>query len=60
MTAVPTSWEEVRAWRREKRANLIGKRLGTPRAERTRNASVVGTLIDRALPELSRGCLGVY
>jgi len=55
-----TNWDQVRAWRRAKRDELIRRRLTTSRAERARIASVVGTLIDRALPELSRGCLGVY
>lgn len=56
----PTSWKHARVWRRAKRDELIRTRLSTPRAERARIASVVGTLVDRALPELARGCVGVY
>lgn len=52
-------WPEVKAWRREKRAELIGYRSGLPREERERvRDRVVARLRD--IPDLAGHRVGFY
>jgi 5-formyltetrahydrofolate cyclo-ligase len=54
------SWDETRAWRRERRASLIAERQAIPQAERQRLQPVItGLLVDR-FPELGGGTIGFY
>jgi 5-formyltetrahydrofolate cyclo-ligase len=54
------SWDEIRAWRRERRASLIAERQAIPQAERQRLQPVItGRLADQ-FPELRSGTIGFY
>ena len=54
------TWEEVRTWRRSKRAELRSQRLAVPRDEKPRVRSLLGDLIRQRLPQLRNACIGVY
>jgi len=53
-------WEEVRAWRKAKRPELIAERLAVPREERARRDAAITARIEEAVPELAGKCVGFY
>jgi len=53
-------WQEIRAWRRSARAELLSRRLGVPRDEKGRIRTAVRDLIWEKFPELRRACIGFY
>jgi 5-formyltetrahydrofolate cyclo-ligase len=53
-------WNEIRAWRRAMRAELISRRLAVPRADRPRVRSAVRDSIVAHFPELRHACIGFY
>jgi 5-formyltetrahydrofolate cyclo-ligase len=54
------SWEEIRAWRRERRAALIAKRQAMPQHERERLQPLIIGPLAQHFPELMRGIIGFY
>jgi 5-formyltetrahydrofolate cyclo-ligase len=54
------SWDEIRAWRRERRALLIAERQTIPQAERQRLQPVITGLLADRFPELTSGIVGFY
>jgi 5-formyltetrahydrofolate cyclo-ligase len=57
--AVP-SWDEVRRWRKERRAELIARRQAIPQDERRRLQPVILDRVERHCPELASGLIGFY
>src|SRR5688572_1433248 len=55
-----TTWEEVRAWRRAKRAELIERRLALPDRGQAEMAAVTDNLRAAGVPELANGLIGFY
>ena len=54
------TWDEIRRWRRARRAALIGRREALPQREhRDLQARIIG-LLETYFPELSRGLIGFY
>jgi 5-formyltetrahydrofolate cyclo-ligase len=54
------SWDEIRAWRRERRASLIAQRQALSQPERQRlQPRIIGLLAER-FPELRSGIIGFY
>lgn len=53
-------WDEVRAWRRAKRAELIEQRLALPDGGRAEMAAVTDNLRAAGVPELANGLIGFY
>ena len=54
------SWDEIRAWRRERRASLIAERQALSQSERQRlQPSIIGLLAE-GFPELRSGMVGFY
>jgi 5-formyltetrahydrofolate cyclo-ligase len=49
------SWDEIKAWRRETRAKLLGRRVALRRAERERIGAIVTALLAERVPELRPG-----
>ena len=54
------TWEEIRAWRRATRADLLAKRLAVRRAERYRIRSVLHERISEQFSELRLATIGFY
>jgi len=54
------TWQEIRAWRRSTRAELLSGRLAVPRAEKPRIRSLIRDLIWEQFPELRHGWIGFY
>jgi 5-formyltetrahydrofolate cyclo-ligase len=54
------SWDEIRRWRKERRAGLIARRQGIPQDERRRLQPLVLELIERHFPELASALVGFY
>ena len=54
------NWEEIRIWRRSTRAELLSRRLGVPRDEKSRIRLVLRDLMWEQFPELRYGCIGFY
>ncbi|MCI0429675.1 MAG: 5-formyltetrahydrofolate cyclo-ligase [Rhodospirillales bacterium] len=54
------TWEDIRAWRRATRAELLARRLRLPRDEKERVRSAVREFIWEQFPELRRACIGFY
>jgi 5-formyltetrahydrofolate cyclo-ligase len=54
------SWDEVRRWRREQRADLIARRQAIPQDERRRLQPLILGLVERHFPELAEILLGFY
>ncbi|WP_374298045.1 5-formyltetrahydrofolate cyclo-ligase [Sphingomonas sp.] len=52
------TWDEIRAWRRAKRAELRSLRLSLPRDERERVRAIVTALIRQQVPDLGISCIG--
>lgn len=52
------SWDDIRAWRREMRAELRSRRLGVPRDEKDRIRALVTALIRQHVPDLGIACIG--
>jgi 5-formyltetrahydrofolate cyclo-ligase len=53
-------WDEVRRWRKARRAELTAKRLAISRDERARWDSAVTALLEQALPAPGPLCVGFY
>lgn len=54
------SWEEIREWRRAKRAELRSRRLSVPREEKDRLRGITTKLIRQHVPDIGIGCTGFY
>lgn len=54
------SWDEVRRWRRERRKDLIARRLALPQRERRRLQSLIVDLVERHFPSLAHTVFGFY
>ncbi len=54
------TWQEIRAWRRATRAELLARRLRVPRGEKERIRAAVREFIWAQFPELRRACIGFY
>jgi 5-formyltetrahydrofolate cyclo-ligase len=54
------TWEEVRAWRRAMRAELLARRLRLPRGEKERIRAAVREYVWKQFPELRHACVGFY
>lgn len=52
------SWDEVRDWRRAKRAELRSRRVSVPRDDKDRVRAMVTDLIRQHVPELGSACIG--
>lgn len=53
-------WEEVRAWRRSVRADLLARRAAMLSAERKRADALLVDLLCERFGELRHGCIGFY
>lgn len=53
-------WDEIRKWRREKRAELRSRRLAVSRDEKQRVKSMLHDLVAGQFPELHHACVGFY
>jgi 5-formyltetrahydrofolate cyclo-ligase len=62
MKQAPTDqgWDEVRAWRRSTRGDLLARRLAIPRSEKLFLRPVIGGQIPLHFPELAHACIGFY
>ena len=58
--AAVLSWDEIRRWRRERRADLIARRQAIPQAERRRLQPLILDRIERDFPELASALVGFY
>ncbi len=54
------SWEEIRDWRRAKRAELRSRRLSVPREEKDRLRAIATRLIRQHVPDIGIACTGFY
>src|SRR5688572_13467235 len=54
------SWEEIREWRRGKRAELRSRRLSVPREEKDRLRAIATRLIRQHVPDIGIACIGFY
>ncbi|HWA49323.1 MAG TPA: 5-formyltetrahydrofolate cyclo-ligase [Dongiaceae bacterium] len=54
------SWEEIRDWRRAKRAELRSRRLGVPREAKDRLRAIATRLVREHVPDISIACTGFY
>lgn len=52
------SWDEIRDWRRAKRAELRSRRVSLPRDEKDRVRATVTNLIRQHVPEFGSACIG--
>src|SRR5262245_938710 len=52
------SWDEIRDWRRAKRAELRSRRVSLPRDEKDRIRATVTALIRQHVPEFGSACIG--
>jgi len=53
-------WEEVRLWRKAKRAVLIERRLAMPAGERTSRSEAITAALAQALPSCHGALIGFY
>jgi 5-formyltetrahydrofolate cyclo-ligase len=53
-------WDEVRRWRKERRARLIARRQAIPQSERRRLQPSIRNLVERHFPELASGLIRFY
>jgi 5-formyltetrahydrofolate cyclo-ligase len=51
-------WDEVRDWRRAKRAELRSRRVSLPRDEKDRVRATVTTHLRQHVPEFASACIG--
>ena len=51
---------DIQAWRRQRRADLIARRVALPAAERNRASAAVAEHVRREVPELARATIGFY
>jgi 5-formyltetrahydrofolate cyclo-ligase len=58
--AAVLSWDEIRRWRKERRADLIARRQVIPQAERRRLQPLILGRIEREFPELAGALVGFY
>jgi 5-formyltetrahydrofolate cyclo-ligase len=54
------SWDEIRRWRREQRANLIARRQAMPQKERRRLQPLILGLVEQLFPEPANALTGFY
>ena len=54
------TWEDIRAWRRSARAELLTRRLRVPRDEKERIRAAIRELIWEQFPELRCASIGFY
>jgi 5-formyltetrahydrofolate cyclo-ligase len=54
------SWDEIRHWRREQRANLIARRQAIPQDERRRLQTLVLERVEQCFPDLANALVGFY
>jgi 5-formyltetrahydrofolate cyclo-ligase len=54
------SWDEIRLWRRERRASLIARRQAIPQDERRRSQALILGLVEQHFPDLANALLGFY
>jgi 5-formyltetrahydrofolate cyclo-ligase len=54
------SWDEIRQWRRERRAELIERRIALPQAQRTAFTARIRGTIRSAFPQLEQALIGFY
>jgi 5-formyltetrahydrofolate cyclo-ligase len=54
------TWGEIKAWRREQRADLIARREALPLDERRRLVDMILGLLTEHCPQLAQGCVGFY
>lgn len=54
------SWEEIRVWRRERRAELIARRQTVPQRERERLQPLIAEHLERAALGLENALIGFY
>ena len=54
------SWEEIRLWRRERRAELIERRIALAQQERTEFTARICRTIRSAFPQLEHALIGFY
>jgi 5-formyltetrahydrofolate cyclo-ligase len=54
------SWDDIRRWRRERRAELIARRQAIPQAERRRLQPLILEAVERHFPELASALVGFY
>jgi 5-formyltetrahydrofolate cyclo-ligase len=53
-------WEQVRAWRKEKRGRLIAERVAMPRSDKLFLRPVISGQVSLHFPELRHACIGFY
>ena len=53
-------WDEVRRWRKARRAELTEERLAIPRGDRARWDGAVTALLEQALPAPESVSIGFY
>jgi 5-formyltetrahydrofolate cyclo-ligase len=54
------SWDEIRQWRREQRAELIERRVALPQQQRTEFSERIRRSIGEAFPQLKDALVGFY
>ena len=54
------SWDEIRQWRREQRAELIARRIALPRQQRAEFSATIRRTIGAAFPQLRDALIGFY
>lgn len=55
-----SSWHEINAWRRAKRAELLSRRLAVPRGEKPLLRSTIHDILKSRFPELRHHRIGFY
>lgn len=56
----PQDWEEIRLWRKAKRAVLIGQRLAMPASQRAAHNEAITAALIQALPSCPGALIGFY
>jgi 5-formyltetrahydrofolate cyclo-ligase len=53
-------WDKIRAWRRDRRAEILAKRLAISRDGRKSAGAAIHETLAASFPKLSDGCIGFY
>ena len=53
-------WDEIRPWRKAKRAELLAQRLAIPRNEKLFRRPIIANSVASEFPELRHACIGFY
>src|SRR5690606_35737645 len=53
-------WDEIRQWRKAKRAELLAQRVAIPRSEKLFRRPIIANTIAAEFPELRHACIGFY